>query len=648
MSDATQTSPVRRFGAFEIDLQSGELRKHGMRLRLSGQPARVLTVLIEHAGEIVAREELHFRLWPADTFVDFDHGLNNAVGRIREVLDDSSDTPRYVETIPRRGYRFIAPLSDLRPATVLPAAESNLAPGHKIAPPNASGPAVLPPEFKGSSTRLRVLLTGIVLLALLICGFAIYRGIRAKATIQPPIKSVAVLPLKNISSDPNQEYLADGMTEALIGRLAGIRDLRVTSRTSVMQFKDTHMSAPEIAKALHVDALVEGSVMREGNRVRVHAQLIRAASDEHFWSETYDRDFRDALALQSDVARAIAEKVEVTVTGKEHERLTAARPVSPEAYESYLKGRYTLDKSNSSSGIEESIGYFQDAINRDPSFASAYLGLASAFSNLGTIFVGGATPSQSRPKVVSAARKALELDPDLAEAHLFLADTLQRQWHWAEAEAEYRRALELSPNDAVAHAAFADWLMCQGRLDEALAWAKRGRELDPLAVSGDTIGWILFVARRYSEATRELRSVLAVHPDDVSALWDLGFVLIAEGRPQEAIPILEKTVALTGRSPGAVELLATAYARAGNRTQALRLIDELKQRQKTGYVPAGAFINPYLGLGDYNEAFIWFERAYQEQSNILQFLKVHPFFDPVRNDPRFADLLHRVDLDQQR
>jgi len=286
--------------------------------------------------------------------------------------------------------------------------------------------------------------------------------------------------------------------------------------------------------------------------------------------------------------------------------------------------------------------------NRDPSFASAYLGLASAFSNLGTIFVGGAPPGKTRPKVISAARKALELDPDLAEAHLFLADTLQRQWHWAEAEAEYRRALELSPNDAVAHAAFADWLMCQGRLDEALAWAKRGHELDPLAVSGDTIGWILFVARRYSEATRELRSVLAVHPDDVSALWDLGFVLIVEGRPQEAIPILEKTVALTDRNPGAVELLATAYARAGNRTQALRLIDELKQRQKTGYVPAGAFINPYLGLGDYNEAFIWFERAYQEQSNILQFLKVHPFFDPVRNDPRFADLLHRVDLDQQR
>ena len=648
MPDATQTSPVRRFGAFEIDLQSGELRKHGMRLRLSGQPAQVLTVLIERAGQVVSREELHSKLWPSDTFVDFDHGLNNAVARIREVLGDSSDTPRYIETIPRRGYSFIAPLADLQPVTRLPTAESNVAPRHKITPPEASDPAVPPTEIKSSSTRLRALLAGVVLLAVLIFAFVVYRGSRAKAISRPAIRSVAVLPLKNISSDPNQEYLADGMTEALIGRLAGISDLRVTSRTSVMQFKDSRMTAPEIAKALHVDALVEGSVMREGNRVRVHAQLIRASSDEHFWSETYDRDFGDALAIESDVAQSVADKVEVTLTGKEHKRLTAVRPVSPEVYESYLKGRYAFQKSDSQASIEESISYFQKAINRDPSFAPAYLGLAAAYSDLGTIFVGGASPAQVRPNVISATRKALELDPDLAEAHLLLANTLQKQWHWAEAEAEYRRALELSPNDAGAHTAFAGWLMCQGRSDEALDWAKRGRELDPMQVTGDDIGYFLFFARRYDEAIQETQSVLAVQPDNTSALWDVGFPLIASGRFQEAIPILEKTVTLMNRSPGAIELLAMAYARAGNRTQALRLINELKQRQKTSYVPAGAFISPYLGLGDYNEAFVWFERAYQEQSNILQFLKVHPFFDPVRNDPRFADLLHRVGLDQQR
>ncbi len=408
-----------------------------------------------------------------------------------------------------------------------------------------------------------MMLAGVAALTIFIVALTLFRGRAAKSTRPPPIRSIAVLPLKNLSGDPNQEYLADGMTEELIGRLSAIHDLRVISRTSAMQFKDTKLSAPEIASALHVDALVEGSVTREGSRVRVHAQLIRGATDEHFWSETYDRDFSDVLALQSDVARSIAEKVEVTVTGKERERLTAVRSVSPEAYESYLKGWAAFDKSNGRASIEESIGDFQEAINRDSTFAPAYLGLAQAYNNLSTIAVGGATPGEARPKVISAARKALELDPDLADAHLLLADTLQKEWHWAEAEAEYRRALELSPNDARAHAAFGSWLMCQGDIEDALSWAQRGRELDPLVIHGNDIGWILFMGHRYDEANREVRSVLAVHPESINALWTLGFVLIADGRSQEAIPILEKRVSLMDRSPGAVELLATAYARAG-------------------------------------------------------------------------------------
>jgi len=450
------------------------------------------------------------------------------------------------------------------------------------------------------------------------------------------------LPLKNLSGDPTQEYLADGMTEALIGRLAGIHNLRVISRTSVMRFKDTQLSAPEIANSLGVDALVEGSVIREGNRIRVHAQLIRAATDDHFWSESYDRELRDALGLESDVAQSIAKKVEVTVTGEEHARLTAARSVSPEVYESYLKGRFV--KNNSRAEIEQSIAYFEEAIKRDPTFARAYVGLAAAHTWLGTTFVG-APPEEERAKVVSAARKALELDPQLAEAHVLLAEVYQKRWQWREAEAEYKQALELKPNDAPAHLAFAKWLSCQGRAEEAVEWARRGRELDPNAVSGVGIGWILFMARRYDEANRELRSALAVEPNDSSALWNLGFVLIGDGKPEEAIPFLEKTALVSSRSPGSIELLAMAYARAGRRPEALRLLSELKQRRQKGYVPAGALINPYLGLGDYDEAFAGFERAYQEKSNILQFLKVHPFFDPVRNDPRFRNLLHRVGLD---
>jgi pentatricopeptide repeat protein len=393
-----------------------------------------------------------------------------------------------------------------------------------------------------------------------------------------------------------------------------------------------------------VDAIVEGSVIRDGNRIRVHAQLIRAATDEHFWSEAYDRELRDVLTLQSDVAQSIAQKVEVTITGEERARLTAARLIAPEVYENYLKGRSILDKSYSRSGLEESIGYFEEATKRDPTFAPAYVGLADAYDRLGTIFIG-TPPSEVRPKVVNAARKALELDPELAEAHVLLADIYQEQWHWGDAQAEYKRALDLKPNDAAAHVGFAHWLLCQGRTQEALTWTERGRELDPIEVSGTSIGETLFFAHRYDEAIHELRSVLAVQGDSASALWYLGFSLIAKGQPEDAIPVLEKAVSITNRSSGVIGVLISAYAHAGRRKDALRLLDELKQRRQKGYVPAGAFVNAYLGMEDREQAFAWLEHAYQEQSNILQFLKVHPYFDPLRDDPRFKDLLHRVGLD---
>jgi TolB-like protein/Flp pilus assembly protein TadD len=497
-----------------------------------------------------------------------------------------------------------------------------------------------------SGTRRWLVLSGVIVLALFAVTYLMIRS-RGRNATRPKIRSLAVLPLKNLSGDPAQEYLADGMTEALIGRLSSIHDLRVISRTSVMAFKDTHLSVPEIARTLRVDAIVEGSVIRQGSRIRVHAQLIRAATDEHFWSETYDRELQDALALQSEVAQSIARKVEVTVTGKEHERLKATRSVSPQVYESYLKGEFALDKSNTRAGMEESIGYFEDAIKRDPTFAPAYVGLAAAYDDLGTILFG-APPAEIRPKVISAARKALELDPELAEAHVLLAFMLQKEWQWAEAEAEFRRALELNSSDASAQAGFSEWLMCQGHTDEALAWAQRAREHDPVAVSGIDIARILFAAHRYDEAIRESRSVVAVRPDDAMALWDLGFNLIANCQPEEAIPALEKALSISDRSPGVIGVLIRAYAHAGRRADALRLLEQLKTRQRRGYIPAAAFVNAYLGLDDKEQAFAWLERAYQEKSNILQFLKVHPYFDPLRDDPRFADLLHRVGLDQAR
>ena len=628
------TAQEFHFGDFTLDQSGYRLQRGENRLRLEKRPMELLILLVQRRGELVSREEIAERLWGKDVFLDVDHSINTAIRKIRLVLRDDPEKPRFVETVVGKGYRFAATVvcnGDSRP--------------HASPPPAAAQVVSAPISAKESvvSRRSWWLLAGAGALGLVIFGLALKRGGTARGTGQPAIRSLAVLPLENLSGDPAQQYFADGMTEELIGRLAMIRGLRVISRTSIMQFKDTRMTAPEIAKALHVDALVEGSVIREGGVVRIHAQLIRGATDEHLWSETYDRQLPDALALQSDVARAIAAKVEVTVSGEERARLVAARHVAPEVYESYLKGQFA--SHNTKADREKSVAYFEEAIRKDPTFAPAYVGLAEAYESLAEVF-GGGRPSVERPKAASAARKALELDPNLPEAHLVLGSVYMGQYQWTEAEAEYKQALELNPNDAAAHFEYASWLLCQGRTQEAVSWSRHARELDPLGISGTGLAWILFQARQYDAAIRELRSMLAVHPEDALTYWFLGFVLTANGQAQEAITALERAYSLSHHSPAVMGLLVRAYAHAGRRSEALRILGELKRRQKTGYVPAAAFVNAYLGLGDKEQAFAWLERGYQEHSNILKFLKVHPFFDPLRNDPRFADLLHRVGLDQ--
>ena len=645
------SEPIRFGDDLELDAHSYQLRRSGRLLKLERIPMDLLLLLVEQRGQLVTREQIIERVWGKDVFLDTDNSINAAIRKIRQALKDDPEQPRFVQTVTGRGYRFIAPVAQ----TVTPSASPNSvarqpAPVQDLrgieVPGDRVAPALFSPQHLVRKKTLRLYLIAFLgLLTTLSMAIAYSRFRNRPSPIHSSaIHSLAVLPLRNLSGDPTQDYLADGITDALIGRLANIRDLRVISSTSAMQFKDTHLAVPQIAGTLRVDALVEGSVIRDGGRIRVTAQLIRGATDEHFWSETYDRELRDVLALESEVAQSIAAKVEVTVTGKEHGRLAAVRSVSPEVYESYLKGQFALGKSNSRAGTEESIGYFEEAIKRDATFAPAYLGLANAYHDLGTVFIG-ASPEGVRPKMMSAVQRTLELDPESTEAHLLLADLQQGQWQWAEAEAEYRRALELNPSDAAAHLGLANWLLCQGRTEEALAWAKRARELDPLAVSGSDIGWILFHARRYDEAIREMRSVLAVRSNDASALWYMGFALIANRQPEEAIPVLEKAVSISDRSPGVIGVLVRAYAHAGRHADALRLLAELKRRKQAGYVPAGAFVHAYLGLGETDLAFAWLEQAYREQSNILQFAKVHPFFDPLRGDPRFKELVRRVGLD---
>ena len=634
LAETLMAPPPLRFLDFELDPAQFELRRAGHRVRLERKPLELLILLVEKRGELVSREEIIQRVWGKDFFFDAERGVNNLIRKIRSALNDDSGEPHYVETVVGKGYRFIAPMNGMGPV-----AESSPEESTKESTTVLRRPQVL----FGKRGLVTVGLLAAVIVTVVTLNLGRVRERFFASVPSARIRSLAVLPLQNLSGDPTQEYVADGMTEELIGRLAGIHDLRVVSRTSVMRLKDTQLSVPEIARTLNVDAIVEGSVIREGSRIRVHAQLIRGATDEHFWSEAYDRDLRDVLGLQSEVAEAIALKVKATVTGEERIRLTAARPVAPEVYETYLKGLYVYrNKTSSRAGVEESIGYFQNAIARDPTYAPTYVSLARAYSLLSTVTIGG-SPAE-RVKAVTAVRKGLELDPNLAEAHVVLAGLQTAQWHWTEAEAEYRRGLELNPSDASAYAGLAGWLLSQGRLAEAVAWAQKARELDPSPDTGGHLGWILFNARRYDEAIREYSSALAVEPDNANTLWRLGFALSLKHQSQEAIAVLERAVSVSDRAPGNLGVLAAVYGQAGRREDALRVLAELKNRQRTGYVPAGAFVLTYSGLADREQTLNWLDQAYKEQSLILLFLKVHPIFDFLRDDPRFKDLLRRVGL----
>jgi TolB-like protein/DNA-binding winged helix-turn-helix (wHTH) protein/Flp pilus assembly protein TadD len=636
------TAQVFHFGDFTLDQSRYRLQRGERIVPLEKRPMELLFILVEKRGELVSREEVAGRLWGTDVFVDIDQGINTAVRKVRRVLRDDPEKPRYIETVFGKGYRFAAPVTCNEEIST-PASSAEQKSVRPPAPDSAT--ELMPPAGKRALfPRMKLLLIAVSALAVASAGWWLDRSRNHRSAPRSVIKSVAVLPLKNLSGNPAQEYLADGMTEELIGRLSGIHDLRVISRTSVMRFKDTQLSAPEISKMLGADALMEGSVIREGNRIRIHAQLIRGATDEHFWAESYDRELGEVLTLESDVAQSIARRVEVTITGAEHKRLTKVRSVAPEVYELYLEGRFALYHSQDEADVDRAMSYFDQAITRDPTFAPAYVGLAEGHSLRGSILLGGAPPEGERAKAIDDAQKGLQLDPELADAYVTLADLHRNQWHWSEAEAEYRRALALNPNHAQAHAGLATWLLCQGRTDEALDWARRARELDPLAVSGDLLGWALYIARRYDDAIRESRSALVTSPNDTGVLWRLGFMLIANNRPKEAISVLEKALPISKRSPGIVGILAKAYALAGQRSKALKLLDELQRRRQRHYVPAAAFVNAYLGIGDTDQVFFWLEQALKEKSNLMQWLGVDPMFDPLRSNPRFVELVRRVGL----
>ena len=462
----------------------------------------------------------------------------------------------------------------------------------------------------------------------------------------PQMRSLAVLPLENLSRDPDEEYFADSMTEAIITDLAKINALRVVSRTSVMRYKRTQKPLPEIAKELNVDAIVEGSVQRAGNRVRITAQLIHAATDQHLWAEAYERDLRDVLVLQDEVARNIAQQVRVKLTPEENIRLSSGRPVDPEAYQLYVKGRYFWAKRNQES-FNRAISYFREAIDRDPSYAAPYSGLADCYVLFGSSFdVGGHPPSEVQPKAKAAALKALELDSSLADAHNSLAYVkLNYDWDWSGAEAEFKRSLELNPGYAHGHHWYAHLLFSSGRRDEALAESTRSLELDPLSpILVVHLGWHYLYTRQHDRALDQLAKALELEPSYALAHWYRGLAYEEKKMYPEALRELTKTKDLLPGNLAVQSDIGHLYAVSGNKSEAEKTIARLKQESTRTYVNLYELALIYIGLGQNDQAFDWLEKAYRERSDQLIYLKVDPRLDPIRSDSRFADLVRRVGI----
>jgi TolB-like protein/Flp pilus assembly protein TadD len=580
----SESSPQRfRFEFFEVDTGSGELRRRGSKVNLQGQPFQVLVLLLERPGQVVTRDELSKQLWPANTFVDSERGLNKAINKIRAALRDDAEKPRFIETLPQRGYRFIAPVEKLA-------------------------------EVHG----------------------------RFRLQNAPRIDSLAVLPLENLSGDTAQEYFSDGLTEELIYAVARIDSLRVISRTSVMPYKGFQKSLPVIAKELGVDAIVEGSVARSDQKIRITVQLIHATEDRHLWSGRYERDLRDILQLQAEVAHSIAFQIHKVVE-PEHAYPERERKVHPQAYEACLKGNFFRDKM-SPADLEKSIAFFTRAIELDPLYARAYGDLSRTYFYLGLFGVG---PSgEMFPKARQNAAKALELDETVASAHIALAAVhIFHDWDWTAAEAESKRAVELSPGDSVTHAHFADYLSLTGRHSEAVAAYSRVLDLDPISrVYIGHFGLILYRARRYDESIAQCQKALEIDPHYVNGLWFLAISLEQKGDLPGAIAKLEKAVSLS-QGPHYRALLGRAYALAGDKCGALEILDELKAVSQRGYVSPFDIAVVYEGLDDRTSAFQYFEEAYQQR--VFRIIELTmPMFDRLRSDPRWQNLVRRIGLPQ--
>ncbi len=651
MSLSAQDARVLRFGVFELDIRAGELRKQGVKVRLQGQPLQVLEALLRRSGDVVTREELRAQIWKTDTFVDFDHSLHNAIARLREVLGDSPENPRYIETLPRRGYRFLLPVES----------HDGLRTGGSPAPV----PVAIPTDIEGRAYGRRAKVLALVLIvATVSIGILSLNRVRQGLFGQPrshPIGSLAVLPLVDLSSNPDQDFFADGMTEALITDLGKISALRVISRTSVVQYKGTKKTLPEIARELNVDALVEGTVLRSGNHLRITANLLQASPEKHLWAESYDSVVGDVLTLQGQLAQSIAHEIQVKLTPEEERLLGSARPVDPQAHDDYLRGRYLCDK-DTRVGVDKGIQYFELAIKEAPSDPFGYAGLANCYVLLswgGDIFLGDLSPADMMPKAREAALQALRLDENMAEAHTSLACVeMVLDWNWAGAEGEFKRAIELNPSYSPAHGWYAHYLAATGRSDESVAEAKRALQLDPFSeFSMDFSDWAFYLNRHYDLGIEQSHKALELAPEMPWPHYDLGQVYEWTGRHQEAIEEYTKAQEAFGLSQSRLTQLRKAYLRSGEKGYWQKTLEfcleASKQSRKIGSISGYGWCDYvkdlYIGLlhvrlGELAAAFQSLETACSKHETELIYLKVDPQWDTIRSDPRFQTLLRRVGL----
>jgi len=605
------------------------------------QPMKLLEILLEHPGEVVTREELRSRVWPSESFGDFDQALNIAIGKLRSALGDSAENPRFIETLPKRGYRFIADVSvvdtDARPkklesvAADLPATN----PGHTLQGTRLA----VAPERQRRPTRGVIVVFALVLVFLILFVWLF----RSRAPAPTGIRSIAVLPLDNLSGDASQNYFADGMTDELITDLAQISALRVISRTSVMVYKGARKPLPQIARELNVDAVVEGTVLHSGDQVRITAQLIEASTDKHLWSQSYEGELRDTLALQNRVASAIADQIRISLTPQEKAALKNVRVVNPEAYESYLKGRYFWNK-RTADGLKAALAYFNQAIEEDPKYAQAYSGLADTYALLGDWQYAVMTPKEAFPKAKAAAIRALELDSTLGEAHNSLAFVLDGfDWDFDSAGKEFQRAIELNPGYATSHHWYAWHLSLLGRFDEAIAEMKKAENLDPLSlIINADLAELLVLAHHYDESIAQSRKTVEMDPNFALAHNQLAQAYLQKHMYDEAVAELKKAAQLSGDSPTCIANLARAYVASGRRSEAEKLLGDLKKRSNATYSNAPEIAMIYVSLGDTDQAMNWLEKGYEERFNPGVLLR--PGFDPLRSGSRFQNLLRRIGL----